>query len=196
MKVVKTRTNLFMFGSTIKERPVKKKPVKVVESIFEFDSSELSVTEINCLETEFEGCCGAYILYGFTEEDEDGVGIIRDLKVDWEEQVSDWQYEDDWKRLEKIKGRVRPKVPSDKFFKDIYIKELTGYVSREIRSGKIGTVILNEHQVWFAKALTDNGFRLVSDRVRNNNTGNRLYFYIRDPLNPKGKKVITKRFGR
>lgn len=141
---------------------------------------------VKCI--EFNYCCGASIIANFPEISK--IEFSRKLRDTFASQWDD--YVEDFYGLRKH----RPNKPSYPNLNEI----IEGYVlssvekSMKIRSGHLYFVILNETQSWIGQYLKKKDFRLVSDRTVNRNSGQRLFVYLRDPLDPKGKAVKKRTF--
>jgi hypothetical protein len=85
---------------------------------------------------------------------------------------------------------------SQQTIKRIYFDYLKDKFNSDVPSkGHITIATLINDQLWIAPCLRELGFRLVSSRTVNSNSGNRLYVYMYDPLTPRNKKS-KKRFFR
>lgn len=129
----------------------------------------------------FEGCCGAAIWAEFAE---DSLDYRRRMwKSEWVGQVDYWYEENHYSK--------RPKMPSDSWFEKEILKqtdsEWCGHPGLTLRDGHVYMCILIASQLWLKPLLVKRGFRLVSDRTVNAETGNKLYMFLRDPVSKKGK---------
>ena len=165
--------------------PLKKKTSSAFKYEVDYDFCDKLAIETQ----DFPECCGILVLTGFWEVTH---------KEFLEEIHDDYRASEDFFFENCYGDRDWPqpsKMPSDKFFTDMYLKELGEYI-HEIRGdkGSITMAVLNEIQNWQKPALIANGFRLVSDRTVNGSTGNRLYVYIYDPSTSKGKNLKKRAF--
>lgn len=134
---------------------------------------------------EFEGCCGASIYFGFPQSTLKQ--LIDGVKESWYEHVSSF--------LDRTPNSKEPKTPTDKQLEDLIVTCVKNRTRVNLRSGHLFFVILSEPQKWCSQFLTPQGFRLVSDKTVNANTGNRLYVYLYDKENKKPKPMKKRFFG-
>lgn len=133
----------------------------------------------------FEGCCGATIYFGFPQV------YLNDLIFG----VQDYYRDIVQDFLTNYPEAKRPKTPTDKQFKDLILECVKRRARVNLRSGHLFFVILSEPQKWCRQFLTPQGFRLVSDKTINSNTGNRLYVYLYDAVDKKPKRLKKRVFG-
>ena len=142
---------------------------------------------------DFIGCCGAEILYGFPSVRLNNKQSLKDIKEHWQEYADN--YVEEWAETDAERKQIKPKIPSDAEFNQM-IKEYSEVKFGKFNDGHIYVIILNEQQKGLFPTLKESGFRLVSDRTVNKNTGNRLYVFLRDHLTPKPKVLKKSAFKR
>jgi len=118
--------------------------------------------------TDFENCCGADILSDFPSLSK------RQLELNYA------QYKRNFKRGKSVTLAE---------FKKQSLSRVEETVRSVATSSKLRLAIITEEQLLIKSILIKHGFRLVSDKNVNKNTGNRLYVFLRDPETPKGKNV-------
>lgn len=144
---------------------------------------------------DFRGCCGATILFDFNHEETISEDLRDELESYLEEQslghVTDFQ--------EYYDTHADPYFPTQKEMLDFVLSYKIILDLPMLSEGHLYTCILNCDQLHIEEALKERGFRLVSDSVRNSNTGNKLYMYVYEGKSKPVKKptlVRKSKFGR
>lgn len=124
---------------------------------------------------DFAGCCGAKILTGFCEDRKSY--IISLIKDQINDDLNDHFY--NGQHSYKIPNKFR--YPTSDRILEKFLQSTIDSWMPDFKNGTLYFVILNIVQSWIGPYLKKHGFRLVSDRTVNANSGNRLYVWLRDP---------------
>lgn len=134
---------------------------------------------------EHGDCCGAFIFYGFPIESFETI-----------KQMVKKTFYDNW--IEHQKYHLKAKKPifklTNKQIATVLFDRIFTNKAGPLLQGHLYSLILIEQQLWMKPFLIKKGFRLVSSTVKNSNTGNILYMFIRDGKKVNGKKLTKRAF--